>query len=979
VARRVLDAVTTACALLACLCLVLGLKDTPRVAVDVAVPPIPLPAAARTAVLGVDVSDPTGAALPDALVRVFWEHGGMEYQVGTAQARGGHATLRELPHGAVWVLVDAPGRARGAQAVVLGATEAKVGMTLVPEATLKVRVTDERGAPIARATVLVSTDEPLPFGALTGDKGEASVRRLPAGPWFVSAAARGYESAERAEVKGVVTLSLRRLSSVDVHVTHRDGTPAPHASVAIAGSSLWPARRTVADDAGHCRIAGLLAGAYDLSATLGGEVSEPLVGYPLERGTDIELTLVLEPGRFITAVVTDGDGDAPGLVAGADVVLTPGGVGSFPLLGRSATNGRVTLGPIARGPATLGARAEGFVSSALVAVPPGTNDPVTVPLLRGGTLIGDVVDARGFPIEGASIEVVGSDTFGLPVSDSPLTAAFRTTHFDWALSGPSPLVPAGELGVVPGPVPPIPPLGARLAPGADPWTLAELPAPPVQAWVSNRNGSFTARPVTPGRVRAVARHPDYVEGTSSSVTLAPGGEERVKIVLHAGGSLSGRVLDHRAFPVEGAEIEVASTRTSLTRTAPTASDGTFELNGLPAEVTLFVRRPGGDRRIALRRELTVPEGQRTNVDLTLPAPREPVRFQVVGNDDEPIELASVSVLSVDPEVVLHETLFTDSDGRAEIADARGLHLRVVVESPGFPRKAASIDHAGELIRVALEQGVLVEGSVTGVRGRQAVEGALVTLVADGTRRTARTDAEGRYRFADIAAGVVHVSVSHPEFAGESREATVVRPARADRPFELEPIDLAEPGGAEGDVVDAEGKPVAGVRVSAGPAPAYLPTGALPPGMTQTDGRGHFKLERIAEGKQTLEAISAVFGRGRASVEIRAGRVADGVHIVLKAESAEESLTSGNVAVTLGERGSGEGVEIVVVDVAPASEAERSGLASGDVLTSVDGTRATSMADARRRLGGRAGTDVVVEVARNGRPESLRIPREMVRQ
>jgi len=425
----------------------------------------------------------------------------------------------------------------------------------------------------------------------------------------------------------------------------------------------------------------------------------------------------------------------------ADVVLTPGGVGSFPLLGRTGANGRVTLGPIGRGQATLGARADGFVSGALVAVPAATNEPVTVPLLRGGTLTGDVVDARGFPIEGASIDVVGSDTFGLPVSDSPLTAAFRNTHFDWALSGPAPLVPAGELGVVPGPVPPIPPPGARLTPGADPWTLAELPAPTVEAWVTSRNGTFTARPVTPGRVHAVARHPDYVEGSSPSVTLGPGGEAHVKIVLHAGGSLTGRLLDDRSFPVENATIEVQSARTSLTRSATTQRDGTFELNGLPSEVTLLVRRPDGERRVALRRELTVPESERTNVDLTLPAPREAVRFKIVGNEDAPVELASVSVLSVDPSVVLHETLFTDSDGGAEIADARGLHLRIVVESAGYPRKTVSVEHAGELVKVALEQGVLVEGSVTAVRGRQAVSGALVTLVSDGTRRTSRTDAE----------------------------------------------------------------------------------------------------------------------------------------------------------------------------------------------------------------------------------------------
>src|SRR5262249_22312793 len=156
-------------------------------------------------------------------------------------------------------------------------------------------------------------------------------------------------------------------------------------------------------------------------------------------------------------------------------------------------------------------------------------------------LRGDVVDARGFPIGGATIDVVGTDAFGLPVSDSPLAAAFRNTHFDWAIAGPAPLVPAGELGVMPGPVPPIPAPGTRIETGADLWTLAQAPAPTVEAWVTNPNGVFTARPVTPGRVRAVVRHPDYVEGSSPTVLLAPGGEAHVKIVLLAGGTLAGRV------------------------------------------------------------------------------------------------------------------------------------------------------------------------------------------------------------------------------------------------------------------------------------------------------------------------------------------------------------------------------------------------------------------------------------------------------
>ena len=49
------------------------------------------------------------------------------------------------------------------------------------------------------------------------------------------------------------------------------------------------------------------------------------------------------------------------------------------------------------------------------------------------------------------------------------------------------------------------------------------------------------------------------------------------------------------------------------------------------------------------------------------------------------------------------------------------------------------------------------------------------------------------------------------------------------------------------------------------------------------------------------------------------------------------------------------------------------------VVGVDGARPTSMGDARRRLSGRPGTDVVVELVRDEEREVLRVAREMVRQ
>jgi protocatechuate 3,4-dioxygenase beta subunit len=961
---------------------VLGLADSPRVVVQaISAPPVPESDARRDARLEVAVKERSGTPVRDATVTVFWEREGIQYFAGSATTdRSGSAQLKGLPRGDVWALVSARGFARASKALSLGAEPTSARFTLEAEATLAVRVTDEQGVPLARATVLVTAADPLPFGALTGSDGRVALGRLPPSPWTVKASAPGYESVERAQVDREITLALRRLGAIRVRVEHADGRPAPGATVAIAGSSLWPARRAEADGAGVARIAGLLAGSYDLQATLGSEVSEPSIGLVLERGAELETKLVLYAGRHVTALVTDGSGENADVVPNADVVLTPSGLASFPLRGRTGTDGKVTLGPVAPGPASLAARAEGFVSGALVPVPDVLEGPVRIALLRGATLRGEVVDARGFPIDGASIEVVGTDTFGLPIAETPLFAAFQSTHFDWSLGGPLALIPAGELGVMPGPVPPIPPPGVRIEPGADLFSIPDdAPRETIDPWVTRSDGTFVARPVTPGRVRALARHPDYVQGTSESVVLGPGGEAHVKIVLLQGGTLFGRVLDDRGMPVARAELEAASPNSALVRFALAKDDGTFEIPALPAEVVVSVTRPGPLRRVALRETHAVKEGERTEVTLTLPAPRGLVKFLVEDTNETPVELAQVTVLSLDPAVPLRETVFTDSAGSAEIDDAQGLALRLVVEAPGFPRRAVVLERAQESVRVTLEAGVIVAGRVTAVRGRQGVEGALVALLADGIRRAAKTDADGNFRIADVPPGPAKLGISHAEYADVELDVDVKAQARSDRPYELEPVDLEEPGSVEGEVVDARGEPVSGARVAVGTAPAYLPAGALPRGVAVTDSEGRFTLAGVRPGQRTLEAFSALAGRGRAAVDVTSGRVTDRVRIELAPGEGEEPLGDAGLAVTLGERDAEGRAAVVVVSVAAASEAERAGIEPGDLVHAIDGKPVADMRDARKRLSGRAGTDVLVEIERNGARQTLRVARETLRR
>jgi S1-C subfamily serine protease len=152
-------------------------------------------------------------------------------------------------------------------------------------------------------------------------------------------------------------------------------------------------------------------------------------------------------------------------------------------------------------------------------------------------------------------------------------------------------------------------------------------------------------------------------------------------------------------------------------------------------------------------------------------------------------------------------------------------------------------------------------------------------------------------------------------------------------------------------------------------------------MAVTDSKGRFRLLGVAPGKIDLEAYAPDVGRGNVrAVEVSGGRPTSGVKIRLIAgEADDDPAAAASLAITLGERGSGNQVDIVVVHVAAGSEAERSGIRSGDVVVAVDGVAVASMSDARSRLSGPNGSDVIVELDRDGAPLRLRVAREAVRR
>jgi hypothetical protein len=961
---------------------------------DLPAPPVPEDVKDRDGVVLVAVRDgASGLPLAGARVRALAIVDGVAYSADQRETdAGGRVRLSKLARGELWILADAPGKARGSTHLVLEAEPRTIDIELGPEHAIDVIVKDDGGVPVAGADIeALEPGDPLPVGARTGSDGGAHVGRLRAGPWRVSARAVGYEEADgRAEHDGeTVNLVARKLGALAVHVVRDVDTAAPGARVAVAGATLWPARSAETSDQGDVRIGGLAAGTYALRATQGDLVSPIELGVTLGRGEEKAVTLHLAPGRWVAVRVTDGDAEDAAPIASARVTLAEGGLSPFPLESTTDPKGRARLGPIAAGGATVGARADGFVSRGAVLVVDPPPPETRIALVRAGVLTGRVVDARGFPIDGATIEIVGTDPSGAPIFDDPRRATFQAAHFEAMLSGPAPLVPAGELGVTPGPVPGIPHQDVGLlvraassGGGVAAGGAAADRVAPAEPWVTRSDGTFRAAPASPGRIRAVVRHPQYVEAQSDLLSLAPGEEAHVDVVMHAGGSLEGRVLDNRDRPVEGARIVVSALRGSLERTTRTASDGTFAFAALPDAVSLTAGLDNSDEQPDVRMTLEVPEAGRKDVTIHLPEPRGGLAVSVLDERDRPIDAAQVTASSLAADAPLRTTAFTDARGSATLKRARGLPLRVEASAPGYAPRVVTTDGSGDALRVALSPAESATGEVVAARGRDAIPGADVTLYTDlGVRRT-RTDAKGMFSLRDLASGRASLRVRAAGYTPAS-SSIAIPDSGGRRPFAIPRVELAVEGVVEGEVVDARGDPVAGARVARDHVPTWLVVGTNPQGVALSDAKGRFTLRELPEGNLALEAYAPDRGRARVEgVRVTSGRTTVRVRIALGAPLAEqapapESSATGSVAVTLGE--TGEPVEVVIVSLVEGSEAERAGLAPGDVLLAIDGASVATMGEARTRLSGPLADDVVLRVRRGDQTLALRVARESVRR
>ncbi len=595
-------------------------------------------------------------------------------------------------------------------------------------------------------------------------------------------------------------------------------------------------------------------------------------------------------------------------------------------------------------------RATGYAPRTAVVVTPGATR-VELALDRGVTLDGRVVDGHGDPVANAQIELRTQDLDGRVEWWNGSAATFREALFDAQVRGPRPLFPAGELGVTRGRVPlvPIVPLAFGL----------EVESA-TTGYVTDGQGRFHLADVTPGVVVVSAGHPAYVRSESDPLAVRAGETSQVAIVLHTGGTLDGRAMTERGFPVGGLLIEVRSSREPTPRRVFTARDGTFRVPSVLGRVSLVALLGA---RVAARLEVEVTDDATVPVTLELPAGLRRISGRVMDARGFPVGGATVSLTTTDRAALGSGTTVSAPDGTFDTLVGGVGGLSVEIRHPEFAPRSARVEDPSRPMRFELSRGASIamelhaDGCTPGVPARvelRAPCGPFRATAVPGAELRIERVCAGRSQLIVEAEGCVRYT------------ATVTVPSEGH--LTLGRVELFAGGGAEGDIVDRFGSPIAGAIVG-------LEANASETAATaaRSDRQGLFRVTALPLGDQRIVAWHPALGRS-APLDVRVirGTVARGLRLRFEADQREATRATEVPSVGLGE---GPGGVVEVRSIAAGSAAERAGLRPGDHVRSVGGVTVTDAADATRRMRGPLGDDVVLEVEREGHRRTVRFVRE----
>ncbi len=383
------------------------------------------------------------------------------------------------------------------------------------------------------------------------------------------------------------------------------------------------------------------------------------------------------------------------------------------------------------------------------------------------------------------------------------------------------------------------------------------------AWTSP-DGAFLLTGLEAGPAHQVhALKTGYAPAVASA---PPKAHSILHLTLRTARTVAGRVLDEAGAPVAGARVALLDKSALADEnlwvllpdvTKTTGAEGRFAFHKVPPQLSILAVVAAGHAPL-FRFDLKVPpEAAVTDLgDLTL-APEASVRGRVVDSGGKPVAGAQVRRETYSPQSTLLDAFLrkkrpswplsatTGADGSFELgrfAPGEETVLDVVAEGFASAETEATAGPDAKPVKVTLWAAASVAGEVTDEAGRPVARAAVAPAgsgLGGSEFRWVTTDGQGRFEVQGVAPGRVLLRAQARGYAMSEVVGVDVAPGG-----HVDGVHLAlRPGHVlRGQVLTPDGRPIAGVQVSARPGSIVATTGP----------DGAFSIDDLPQGKTELD-------------------------------------------------------------------------------------------------------------------------------
>ncbi|MEO8698945.1 MAG: carboxypeptidase regulatory-like domain-containing protein [Kofleriaceae bacterium] len=651
----------------------------------------------------------------------------------------------------------------------------------------------------------------------------------------------------------------------------------------------------IADPAGLARFPDLAPGPYELWARRGTEVS------PLARTELAEpVTLALAPGGSVRGQLT-------GLEGAATITLVPIDVDHAMRIARVDDRGRFAIEGVPYGHWRVEVDAAGYVQQDDAIADVAARTPIAelaVTMARAGTLTGSVVDANASPIANATIVLHGR---GVRTEDRSHAATATRLRWVHPLAG-SRLVPTRDFVKFGGPRSGVRPAecgqghcGADIGWQRGTVVHAAADGEIVSAFTESRGEAGRYVAIDHGNgLRTYYMHLDELRtgleigrrvrageplGAMGSTGAAMGPHLHFAMTQQRGGRIwfidpepvlriavvlpAARALDPLTdtTPVIAAAQRNEPTPTVEPRTVTTDANGRFRVDGI-APGTYVAVAAASDLAPGTSAAFTVRTGaETTGVAITLYAGTL-VQGRVTGRDGPIANATVVAVAGTGENAHAIATTTANELGEYTLRALSGdITLAVVASGYGETERPIALGAARTRQRedfTMVIENARLRGQIVAPDG--GPPGPISLRVIDGpTRRTATTDAAGRFTIDRVAVGTYVVETKSAEYP--SKRVTLQTEQWGD-------VRLERGGSVRCVLRDARSaEPLAGIRVDAtGPGAATA--------TATTDARGVAELRALAVGEWTVRARAKGYTEQALLANVRAQSVPQDLELAL---------------------------------------------------------------------------------------------------